>query len=104
MGARYHEGGLGGAQHKLYGAPVGASERARHIGEPGGRLCDSAEAFGLTRLTQSAFNSSRASRAIASGGALGSSFFGAGGRKTKRELKIKFALVPATIPRKAAIA
>jgi hypothetical protein len=58
----------------------------------------------FTRPTQSAFNSSRASRAIASGGALGSSFFGAGGRKTKRELKIKFALVPATIPRKAAIA
>src|SRR5215210_8606446 len=55
------------------------------------------------RLTQSAFSSSRASLATTSGGALGSRPFGVEGRKTKRELRMKFEHVPATIPRKAAI-
>src|SRR5919202_5882470 len=50
------------------------------------------------RPTQSALSSSRASSAIASGGTVGSRLFEAGEGKTRRELRVKFVLVPAMMP------
>ena len=46
MGAGYHESGLGSAEHELYGASAGGGERAWHVGDPDGRLCDEGEVYG----------------------------------------------------------
>jgi hypothetical protein len=104
MGAGYHESGLGSAEHELYGASAGGGERAWHVGDPDGRLCDEGEVYGSHEADPILFQLLPCLPGDCLWRGFGVELFWRGGRKTKRELRIKFELVPAIIPRKAAIA